>query len=408
MDAATSDPFLAHPVGRWLLDHQNRLRLLDRRRPWLFDTAAAVVILVLSVPELIPGSPSDGDNPLRPGAIPLVAAAALFAPVWWRRRRPVAAFAAVVVILLVQWSAGIWLSTGMVLLAVLYSVAAHSSMRALLWTSVTTAAVMTFNVYVLATLDEYRLATLLLILGTCTGAVATGLTVRTSRAYLTALETDRERQARLAVAAERARVAREMHDIVGHHVSVIVSLADGTATMAANRRESTTEPLRLIGETGRQALDDLRRVLGVLRDGERDAPWSPQPGLADLERLLAGVRTAGLTVTLRTSGDLRRLGQGLELAVYRIVQEALTNSLKHAGPGSAAQVEISEVGGRVRVRVADRSVRPRPARPSSGSGHGIVGIRERAGLYDGVVTAGLDGDGWVLDVVMTEPATRNP
>ena len=88
MDAATSDPFLAHPVGRWLVDRQNRLRRLDRRRPWLFDTAVAAVILAMSLPQVIPGGPADGDHPLRPSAIRLAAAAVLPAPVWWRRRRP--------------------------------------------------------------------------------------------------------------------------------------------------------------------------------------------------------------------------------------------------------------------------------------------------------------------------------
>lgn len=396
MTPPAPDPILEHPVGRWLLDRRDHVRGLERRRPWLLDTVAAVLILLFSLPDVLTGG----------GGIAVAAAFLLLVPLYWRRRAPFAAFAAVAVILLVQWLAGIWISTGIVLLVVLYGVAARSSMRVLAWAAAITTAEFTFGILVLAPLREHRLATLLLVLGTCSAGVAVGLAARTSRAYLTALETGRERRARLAVAAERARVAREMHDIVGHHVSIMIGLADGGATMAANRHEKAAEPLRLIAETGRQALDDLRRVLGVLRDDDADAQLSPQPGLADVERLLEGVRTAGLTVSYRTTGDLHGLGQGMQLAVFRIVQEALTNTLKHAGPGATASVTVAAAQGEVRVRVADSGPAIRSGGPSPHGGNGIVGIRERASLYGGVVTAGPDGGGWLVDVVMTEPATR--
>jgi signal transduction histidine kinase len=277
-----------------------------------------------------------------------------------------------------------------------------------------TAAQLTVAVYVLRPTPDHHLITLLLLLGTGTAAVAIALVRRTRRAYLTALEdraarleTERDQRARLATAAERARVAREMHDIVGHHVSVIVGLADGGARLAANREEQAAEPLRLIGDTGRQALGELRRVLDVLRDDDQDGGLTPQPGVADLDRLLPSVRAAGLTVTYRTSGEPHRLGPGLQLTIYRIVQEALTNTLKHAGPGASAEVTVAADEDQVRVRVEDSgSAHPPP--PSDPPHHGLAGIRERAGLYGGDVTAGPSpagpspgGRGWTVDVRLT-------
>ncbi|MCW2141734.1 Histidine kinase [Actinoplanes cyaneus] len=238
-----------------------------------------------------------------------------------------------------------------------------------------------------------------------------GLATRTRTAYLSALadraawlETERDQRARLAAAAERARVAREMHDLVGHHVSIIIGLADGGATLAGNRGETTAEPLRLIAATGRQALDDLRRVLGVLREETGDPQLSPQPGIADLERLLPSLRAAGLSVSYRTTGELHRLWPGLQLTVYRIVQESLTNTLKHAGAGAVATVTITAGQDAISVRVTDSGpADDTVARGPAGTGHGIVGIRERAGLYGGTVTAGPDGrGGWTIDVTLDE------
>jgi signal transduction histidine kinase len=410
------DPFLAHPLPRWLLDRRHRLRRLDQRHPWVADTAAVLAVLLFSLPQLIGGGGTHRDaldgthSPL----VVLTCAALLLIPLWWRRRAPMLTFVVVLAVVLAEWSAGVWLSTDVALLVALYGVAARRSMRALAWAAGGTAGAVSFSIFAWRPGSEHRLAVLLLILGTCSAGVAAGLAVRTLRAYLTALadrtawlETERDQRALLAAAAERARVAREMHDLVGHHVSVIVGLADGGATLADSRGEKAAEPLRLIGETGRQALDDLRRVLGVLRDEGDDPQLQPQPGIADLDRLLPSVRAAGLTVVYHTMGEPHRLGPGRQLAVYRIVQEALTNTLKHAGPGAGAEVTVAAGPGEVRVRVTDSGpAGPRPADVDGASGsHGLVGIRERAGLYGGTVSAGPGpgGHGWVVDVVMTAP-----
>jgi signal transduction histidine kinase len=379
----------------WLVDRQTRVRAFDRRRPWVLDTLAAVPIVLFSIPDVI-------EKPLSATIATLV----LLPPLYWRRRQPFPAFLVSAAIELTEGLLHAGVGAGVILLVMLFGVASRASWRALAWAAGITVTLLVAEIFWIAPVTEMRTTVLFLVLGTSTAAVASGVAVRTRRAYLIALEdraarleVERDQRARLAVAEERARVAREMHDIVGHHVSVIVGLADGGATLSATRDEQTAEPLRLIGETGRQALAELRRVVGVLREEDADPQLSPQPGIDDLDRLLPTVRAAGLPVTYSTSGDLHKLGRGVQLAVYRIVQEALTNALKHAGPGAAADVTLAASGGEIRVRVRDNG-RGTPAAPN----HGLVGMRERAALYGGVMTAGPAEAGWLVDVVLKEPA----
>ncbi|MBQ1023917.1 sensor histidine kinase [Micromonospora sp. C95] len=379
----------------WLVDRQARLRAFDRHHPWVMDTLVAIPIVLFSIPNLI-------EEPWSATIATLV----LLPPLYWRRRYPFPAFLVTAAIELIEGLLGVGVGAGVILLVMLFGVASRGSWRALAWASGIALALLVAEIYVIAPVTENRTITLFLVIGTSTAAVASGIAVRTRRAYLIALEdraarleVERDQRARLAVAEERARVAREMHDIVGHHVSVIVGLADGGAALATSRAEQTAEPLRLIGDTGRQALSELRRVLGVLREGDNDPQLSPQPGIDDLDRLLPSVRAAGLPVTYSTSGELHTLGRGVQLAVYRIVQEALTNTLKHAGRGAAATVTLAADNGEVRVHVRDNGVAT-PAAPS----HGLLGIRERAAMYSGVVTAGPTEHGWLVDVVLKEPA----
>jgi signal transduction histidine kinase len=176
-------------------------------------------------------------------------------------------------------------------------------------------------------------------------------------------EAEREGRARRAVRAERDRIARELHDVVAHSLSVIVTQAQGAAYVAADRPERAAAALGTIAETGREALADMRGLLGVLRPedaggpggraGEPVRPEPPQPGLAELADLLARVRAAGLPVGYTETGEPARLGPAAGLAVYRLVQESLTNTLKHAGPGAAARVELAWSGAALEVRVTD-------------------------------------------------------
>jgi signal transduction histidine kinase len=290
----------------------------------------------------------------------------------------------------------------------------RGSLRALGWAAALTAAQMTLAVWLLAPVEHPFLG-LFFLTGTATAAIGIGLTLRIRRLYLAALEDratrleiEQDQRVRLTTAAERTRIAREMHDIVGHNLSVMVSVADGAATLATNRGETSADALRILADTGRQAMSELRRVLGVLREErgheEDERLLGPQPGIHDLDALLTRVRSAGLPVTYRTMGDLDALGSGVQLTVYRIVQEALTNTLKHAGPGATADVTVTKDTDTVHIKVVDTGAGAAGAR-SGDAGHGLVGIRQRAAMYGGTVTLGppAAGHGWLVDVALDVP-----
>jgi signal transduction histidine kinase len=206
---------------------------------------------------------------------------------------------------------------------------------------------------------------------------------RRHSADLAARAADLERDARAAVADERARMARELHDIVSHNLSVVVLQAAGARAGGA-----TASTLEKIEHSGREALTEMRRLLGVLReDGGSGEPLSPQPGLADLDRLVDAVRTAGVEVDLEVAAG--QLPSAVELAVYRIVQEGLTNVMKHAGPARAT-VRVLQENGVVTVDVADDGTR----RPGDGNaGHGLAGMAERVALFGGELRTGRRPEG---------------
>ncbi|MFE9444598.1 sensor histidine kinase [Streptomyces sp. NPDC006602] len=409
----------AHPLLGRMLRGQSARRRLDQRHPWLLDTAVVLVVALFSLPDLLSddrhGPFGDTTDPSQLPAPLLVAfAVALVVPLWWRRRTPALTYFLISAVSLAQWSLGVWQQTGMAALIALYSLALHGSLRVLGWAAALTAAELTLAVWLLAPVKHPFLG-LFFLLGTATAAIAIGLTLRIRRLYLTALEDratrleiEHDQRVRLTTAAERTRIAREMHDIIGHNLSVMVTVADGAATLATNRGETTADALHTLADTGRQAMSELRRVLGVLREErgheEDERPLGPQPGIRDLDPLLARVRAAGLPVTYRTMGDLDALGSGVQLTVYRIVQEALTNTLKHTGPGSTADVTVAKEAGTVHIKVADTGGPAAGAR-SGAAGHGLVGIRQRAAMYGGTVTLGPPtiGHGWLVDVVLDVP-----
>lgn len=424
------DAVWTHPLlGRLWRGRRDRQRL-DRRHPWLLDTAVVLVVAALSLPDLFTSGGhgpfgETGDRDQLPSAVLAAFAAAQVVPLWWRRRAPAVTFFVIATVSLVQWSLGVWQQASISTLVALYTLALHGSLRVLGWAAAVTFAELTLAVCVLVDV-EHPLVGLFFLMGTTTAAIAVGLTLRIRRMYLVALEDrarrleiERDQRVRLTAAAERSRVAREMHDIVGHNLSVIVGVADGAATLAANRNEQSAEALRILGDTGRQAMSELRRVLGVLREEQDDVRMlSPQPGIHDLDPLLERVRAAGPRVAYRTVGDLGSLSSGVQLTVYRIVQEALTNTLKHAGTGSTAEVSVTADVGTVRIRVADTGAppgapvreRPEPQAGSGDAGHGLIGIRQRAAMYGGSVTIGPrdTGHGWIVDVVLDVPFAPAP
>lgn len=196
---------------------------------------------------------------------------------------------------------------------------------------------------------------------------------------------EREQRTALAVADERARIAREMHDVVAHSLSVIIAQADGGRFVAAHRPEQAVEVLGTIGETGRAALADMRSLLGVLRQ-EDETSFGPQPGPERLGELVERVRGAGVPVELEIDGDLADLPPALGLSLFRLVQESLTNILKHAGAEVSATVSIRRFPQRLTIEVLDDG---RGAEAGSdGQGHGLTGMRERMSVLGGVLEAG--------------------
>ncbi|MCS0639043.1 sensor histidine kinase [Streptomyces sp. LP05-1] len=241
-----------------------------------------------------------------------------------------------------------------------------------------------------------------------------GDSIRTRRAYFAQLEerahrleAEREAQAKVAVAAERARIARELHDVVAHNVSVMVVQADGAAYVLDNSPDLAKQALETISTTGRQALAEMRRLLGVLRTGEpREAgEYVPQPDVRQIEDLVEQVRGAGLEVDFRVEGSPRPLPSGVELTAYRIVQEALTNTRKHGGPDAGASVRLVYFDDGLGLLVEDDG---RGATHelyedggADGRGHGLIGMRERVGMVGGTLEAGpRPGGGFRISVLL--------
>jgi signal transduction histidine kinase len=229
--------------------------------------------------------------------------------------------------------------------------------------------------------------------GTCLLAWVLGDSMRYRRGYYAALEdraarleAERDALAKVAAAAERARIARELHDVIAHHVSVMVVQADGARYALRSDPATTQNALVAISGTGRQALSEMRRLLGVLRTaGENQAALAPVPGLGELRELLDQARTAGLAVSYTLTGTPRELPEGAELAAYRVVQESLTNTRKHAGLAAAAAVTLRYEPEGLTVEVTDDGM---AAPAGDGGGHGLAGMRERIEMYGGSVQAG--------------------
>ncbi|MFJ2864886.1 sensor histidine kinase [Kitasatospora sp. NPDC087314] len=241
---------------------------------------------------------------------------------------------------------------------------------------------------------------------------AWGRLTRVRRAYLTELEDraarlerERDAQAKVAVAAERARIARELHDVVAHNVSVMIVQADGAAYVLDNSPQQAKEALGTIASTGRQALVEMRRLLGVLRTADTTEEYVPQPGVEELPELLEQVRTAGLQVDYATSGHPRELPRGVELTVYRIVQEALTNVRKHGGPDVHARVAVDFGERELAVLVEDDGRGSTDEQLATGGvdglGHGLIGMRERVGMVSGSLDVGpRPGGGFRIRAVL--------
>jgi len=209
------------------------------------------------------------------------------------------------------------------------------------------------------------------------------------RGRATQLEAERDLRAREAVAEERVRIARELHDVVAHAISVIVLQARGGRRRLPDGADESREALDAIERTAEDALSEMRRLLGMLRRPDDEAELAPQPGLGDIDGLVAKLNATGLPVTVRVEGSPRALARGVEVSAYRIVQEALTNALKHAGPATA-RVTVRYSPSDLILEIADDGS---GSGTGGGSGQGLAGIRERVAIYGGELTAGRGASG---------------
>ncbi|GAA0335045.1 histidine kinase [Actinoallomurus spadix] len=389
-----------------------------RRHPRLVDIVWALPITALSLAVTSNYTNSDivGRRPI-PELAYLAIVVGMCVPMIWRRRWPRAVFAIVSIVAAVHWAFNVEAgpADGNVFV-MLYAVATGCRFRWSLAAALVTEFGSVIAVWRWWVLPNSSMNWNNLIPFTVfTAAVwIGGLYVNTRRKYTAELEErarrlerERDAHAQVAAAAERARIAREMHDVIAHSVSVIVVQADGASYMVDIDPARAKRAMETIGATGRQALTEMRRMLGVLREEDDAGSYAPQPGIEQLSELVGQIRSAGLPVGLTVQGVPSELPTALQLTVYRIVQEALTNTRKHAGPAATAEVNLHYGDDAVEIRIRDDG--RGAAALSDGKGHGLVGMNERAALYGGSVRSGpRSGGGWEVfaHLPVTEPRPR--
>ncbi|MFC4887659.1 sensor histidine kinase [Streptomyces beijiangensis] len=397
------DPFAYRPLGPLRMEGPLTRRMKGRLRdtvawtPHILVVGAALITVLFGVGT---GAGGGSFTSLLCGVIPAVALLmTLVRPVgaWW-----ISLAAASVTTLIGQdWSASGWsVPAFFAHLVVLVVVAARTRPRTAVWLWLGTAL---YGVLAQAVVGSGNspttglmlfFAALLLLFTVLITSRRDAKQEITVQRQVTAVE-----RGRRTLLEERTTIARELHDVVAHHMSVVAIQAEAAPYRVENPPPELTRSFEVIRENAVAALTELRRVLGVVRAEDYEAPDAPQPTLAELEGLVANVRDAGLTVEKAVTGAVRELPQGVELSAYRIVQEALSNVLRHA-PGAEARVEVSYVLGGLGLRVVNGPARGL-VKPSPGAGHGITGMRERVSMLNGEMTAdGTDDGGYEIAVFL--------
>jgi signal transduction histidine kinase len=371
----------------WLTRQAQRLGRLSTKHPFATDLAICLGVAALSIGGLAIQRRLD--------AVAVIFCAVLCLPLLLRRISPILCFATIALVALAQWLlAGPQLADAALLVA-LYWVALDGSLieGALAAGTLELGAVMA----AVRWSPSEPLKVWVGLTGLATASAVLGVSIRQRRALLVSLEEraarlefERDQEGRLGAAAERARIAREMHDIVAHNLTVMIALADGATYAMGTSPERAIQATQRVSATGRQALLEMRRLLGVLRDEPSAHPLEPQPSLERLDELLARVSAAGIPVTMDLDGDPRELADGVQLTVFRVAQEALTNTLKHADRPARAHLALSCRPGQVELEVTDTG-RGRAA--TGAGGRGLHGMRERAATYGGELEAGPRSQG---------------
>ncbi len=376
--------------------------MVDRRHKiynWLRDNTFKVDVTIMVAVFLLTGPVYLIAD--RPGYFLL--STAMVIPLAWRRTAPVRAAAVIVLACLVQWALGLEPLAGLVAVPIIiYAVAAYGpawASRTVLglglvggvmltsrnFSGTAETGVLGMTISAVYTVLIWMLVLFSWTLGDLTRIRRLQLQTLSDRARR--LETEQQQERSLAAADERAHIAREMHDIVAHSLSVIITQADGARYAAAVEPEAATRALSTIAATGRTSLAEMRRLLGVLRSDD-PATTRPLPGLDDLDELFLGLRATGLRLRFSKQGQPRRtLPAGAELTAYRVFQEGLTNVLKHAGPDAEAHASLNWTARGLELEIYDDGRGAAADAPES-PGNGLRGMAERVTLYDGTLAAG--------------------
>ncbi|GAA2516436.1 sensor histidine kinase [Rarobacter incanus] len=414
----------------------------DRHRAQ-FDAILALVVTAFSLLAVVSNAaslPADAKSTFTDYVIPIAATLVICVPLAFRRSHPTLASALTYSGALAHMLAGVPLvfTADLAVPMALFAVTAYGTKRAYTIAAIGAGAGSVMVAVLFAGTAGYSAALAVFVaifVGLIFAAVFAFALVRRSRlaeisqlaARAKTLEQERDAQAVQAASNERTRIAREMHDIIAHSLTVLIAQADGGRYAAAADPQAAVRSLETIGEVGRAALADVRRLLGVLRDGTPDesaapgsfaapdatmagglgvAPTSPQPGVEGLTELIEQMRTARLRVSYAVTGRARRLPPGIGLMAYRICQESLTNVLKHAGPDPAVSVLVAWGASSITIEVSDDG--RGASAPSDGVGHGVIGMRERAAMIGANLQAGpKPGGGYRVRCVIPVPTERS-
>lgn len=335
---------------------------------------------------------------------------------WWRRSNPLTALLVCTVFIVVYWVRDYPGDIDAALWVLFYASTRHGgSDRRRVWQHVGLALVVvmsTATIGVIVPTEDLPLIAVLGIFIVHATAAVVGEAFYQRSQYVSeleqraaALEVDLENKAALAAVEERTRIAREMHDIIAHGMSSVVVQAVAGQSVVDTNPDQARHVLETIESIGRDSVDEMRRMLGVLRDGEDDTSLEPQPGISDIQELGRHAESAGVDVTVTITGESRPLPPGLELTSYRVVQEALTNVMRHAGRPVHAEAHIAFGHDAVEITVVDNGLGAAAPADSAGTGHGLRGMRERVEIYNGSFTAGArPGGGYQVHVSLPLPA----
>lgn len=402
-----------HPMTQWLRD-----------RPLVADALLAAGLCALAVGLAYNAEPTGSERAM--GLFGWTLVVAMWIPLVWRRRHPVAVLWSTQVLLHIFWVADFPdAPSGANLMIALYSLGAYQnrprSFRHFLGSFTVAVAIMVIGV--ISAGEDLPAISIPLSVVTMVTAWVMGDSVNTRRRYLAELEdkaarteAQRQAEAQRAVGQERTRIAREMHDVVAHSVSVMVVQAGAARRVVHDNPDRAADALGAIESTGRESLAEMRRILGVLRDdtippvspGEDASDLAPAPSLDRLDHLVAQCADADLPVILQIDGEVRRLEPGLELSAYRVVQESLTNTLKHAG-AAAARVNLHYGPDALTVEVTDdgRGLAA-AALDGGGDGQGLIGMRERVEAFRGELRTGPRPGGGYQVTACFPTATSEP